>query len=113
MIMGECIEWFEETSQSPTNVLICIATEQQTILAIIHVQRELWMNARMPSFLQDLVHITFHEGEEGKTEVSHGSGRSASMDHATCVLGIFIHPAVTLTLCQGTRILVADIRQEP
>jgi len=97
--MRENIEWFEETGQSPANVLICIATEQQAILAVIHVQWKLWMNARMSSFLQDLVHITFHEGEEGETEVSHRSRRSASMDYATCVLGILVHPAITLTLC--------------
>lgn len=74
-----------EARQRPPNVAHVVAHEQQTVFAVVHIQREVAVQGWVAGFLQDLKHLVHHEPEEWQVPVFDAIWRLARMDHATFV----------------------------
>lgn len=86
----------QKTSQRPPNHPPPIPTKQQTILSIIHIQRKLRMDTRMPRLLQNLIKIPLRKREEREGVIRHRRRRFARVDNLTHVFRRFRYPRVAL-----------------
>jgi hypothetical protein len=88
----------KKTRQRPPHIPLLVSTQQQTVLPIIHIQRQLRVEARVPRLLEHLVDLALREREEREAEIRHSSGRVARMHHLAHVLGLPRHPGVAVAV---------------
>ena len=82
----------QETGQRPADMTHRIANEQQTILPIIHIQRQIFMRAGVPRLDEHIKHLPNLELEEREIVVRHPDRGVTRVHDAARVLCALLRP---------------------